>query len=169
MMPHLPTLSENYARNPGAEQAPFAYPDWDRYGTGSVYPVVDVVNPHGGTKCVKVTTTNNVNLQGVLTNQYRIIGRGTYRVGAWLKGPVGVVLRVGIRAIRGNGALMYEHYRVDYTMTGSWMLCNSSPWNIAANLNLWPLCVNFQVHTNTPLPATGTVFYVDDVRVEQVS
>jgi hypothetical protein len=158
VLPHYPTMGENYAVNANAEDRLDAH--WGAYfGCPHVMTTED---RHGGVQCCKYTTDSPTNGQGAVVWQQRAIRAGRFKVSAWIKAPAGFPVNVGIRAMPTG----HEAGSVVVNGTGSWQYVES----LVADYTNW---VNGPTMPSTnfyfkPAPAIGSVLYVDDVTITQV-
>jgi hypothetical protein len=166
-MPHLPTIGENMAHNPGAEKDPFGGTEWLTYAPATV--TRDTAEKHSGAYSAKVTTTSTVT-QGVQCRYWRIMAAGRCQTSAWVKGPAGMSLIVGMRQMRASGGGATDTQRVTYTLSGNWERLTSSPGGFPLNAAQGPwLCPLIVVINSALPPAIGTVFWVDDVEIKLIS
>lgn len=158
VLPHSPTMGENYLINAGAED-PLATVWGSYFGCPRTQVTED---KHSGANSVRCDTNSATNRQGVIVYQMRAQNTGTFQTGAWVKGPAGVAIRAMVRLSPGAG----EVGQKDTTLTGAWQFVQSLTVSLT-NRVTGPHMPSAEIYL--AVPASGVTFYVDDVEVRQTS
>lgn len=159
ILPHSPTMGENYIQNPDAED-----PLSNHWGSYFGCPRVrSTAEKHGGTASMEYTTNSATNPQGAIVYHARAQATGTFRGTAWVKGTPGqnvdIRLRLNPTSAEVAGAVL--------TLTGGWDFLQTVPYSITGKAQA-PCAPALEVLFSTP-NASGRVMYIDDVTVVQTA
>jgi hypothetical protein len=158
VMPHNPTMGENYLLNADAED-----PLTNTWGAYFGCPRVQTAeDKHGGTYSMKYTTNSAVNPQGAIQYHFRLQAFGTFQGSAWVKGPVGVKVAAKLRLHPTASEVAYA----EYTLTGDWQFIQSLPFSLTGKA-FQPSMPAMEAVLTTA--GVGQVLYVDDASVVQIS